>query len=387
MKLFKSLLVAPAALGLLSPLSATASEVNLNEISNYSDIESMEFANSFSNDDSNIKTPLLAGGEGLVDGHSHDGSFSETTTASFTVEGYLGFEDDDDAADPDTDDATVATYSFQLDLNTSFTGEDSLDIAIDAGNAGIDGIDEFDGNGNGDGLDVDGVTYTFPVGEKMTAFVGDNTDGSLLFTTACVYGGPGDMLSDCANVNAGITGGAVSLGASYDFQNGLTAAIGAQTQDTNVFNEEGQDSYAANLAYTADNYALSLTYGVVENAALTDDDKYTALNAYYTPEGSLPSISVGYEVGNIGGAAAGADEQASFMVGLTWDEVGPGSAGIAVGHSNTVENADELYQYEAYYEYPVNDSMTVTPLIYTLDAAGANTDDTSGAMVKTTFTF
>ena len=221
----------------------------------------------------------------------------------------------------------------------------------------------------------------------MTAFVGDNTDGSLLFTTACVYGGPGDMLSDCGNVNAGITGGAIAIGASYDFGNGLTAALGAQTQDTTVFTEEGQDSVAGNLAYTADNYGLSLTYGVVENAALTDDDKYTALNAYYTPEGSLPSISVGYEVGNLGGAAAGADEQASFMVGLTWDEVGPGSAGIAVGHSNTNENADELYQYEAYYEYPVNDSMTVTPLIYTLDAAGANTDDTSGAMVKTTFTF
>ena len=396
MKLFKSLLVAPAALGLLSPLSATASEVNLNEISNYSDIESMEFANSFSNDDSNIKTPLLAGGEGLVDDHSHDGSFSETTTASFTVDGILGFEDDDDAADPDTDDATLATYSFQLDLNTSFTGEDSLDISIDAGNATLEGIDEFDRNGNGDGLDVDGVVYTFPVGEKMTAFVGDNTNGSTLFTSACVYGGPGDMLSDCGNVNAGISNvgwarGGVAVGASYDFQNGLTAAVGAQTQDNNVFNEEGQDAYAGNLAYTGDNYGISLTYGVVEEltgGALTDeDDKFTALQAYYTPEGSLPSISVGYEVGNLGGAAAGADEQASFMIGLTWDEVGPGSAGIAAGHSNTIENADELYQYEAYYEYPVNDSMTVTPLIYTLDAAGANTDDTSGAMVKTTFKF
>ena len=389
MKLFKSLLVAPAALGLLSPLSASASEVNLNEISNYSDIESMEFANSFSNDDSNIKT-LLAGGEGLVDDHSHDGGFSETTTASFTVEGMIGLEDDDDAG-VDTDDAVVATYSFQLDLNTSFTGEDSLDISIDAGNAGIDGIDEFDGNSLGDGLRVDGVTYTFPVGDKMTAFVGDNTDGSLLFTTACVYGGPGDMLDDCANVNAGITGGAISVGASYDFGNGLTAAVGAQTQDTTVFTEEGQDSYALNAAYTGDNYGISLTWSTVEEVtagALTDEtDKYTALNAYYDPEGSLPSISVGYQVGNLGGAAAGADEESSFMIGLTWDEVGPGSAGIAAGHSNTVENADELYQYEAYYEYPVNDSMTITPLIYMLDAEGANTDDTSGAMVKTTFTF
>ena len=36
MKLFKSLLIAPAALGLLAPMSATANEVNLNDVSNYS---------------------------------------------------------------------------------------------------------------------------------------------------------------------------------------------------------------------------------------------------------------------------------------------------------------------------------------------------------------
>ena len=135
MKLFKSLLVAPAALGLLSPLSVSANEVNLNEISNYSNVESMELANTFSNDDSNNET-LLAGGEGLVD--SYDGGFSETTTAAFTVEGMLGYED---TADGTADDAVVSAYSLQIDLNTSFTGEDSLDISLDAGNAGVDGVD------------------------------------------------------------------------------------------------------------------------------------------------------------------------------------------------------------------------------------------------------
>ena len=37
MKLFQQLLVAPAALGLLAPLSASASEINLDAISNYSE--------------------------------------------------------------------------------------------------------------------------------------------------------------------------------------------------------------------------------------------------------------------------------------------------------------------------------------------------------------
>ena len=81
---------------------------------------------------------------------------SETTTASFTVEGYLGSEDTDDGT---VDDAVAAGYSFQIDLNTSFTGEDSLDISLDAGTGGTDGIDEFDGNAGGNGLTVDGVTH------------------------------------------------------------------------------------------------------------------------------------------------------------------------------------------------------------------------------------
>ena len=391
MKLFKSLLVAPAALGLLSPLSVSASEVNLNEISNYSDVESKKFANSFSNDDSNNES-LLAGGEGLVDDQSFNASFSETTTASFSTNMYVGYED---TAATAGDDAVVTAYDIQIDLNTSFTGEDSLDISLDGGNAGVSGIDEFDGNNTTvpntdvEGLAVDGVAYTFPIGDNTTAFVGFDSDGSALFTTACVYGGPGNMLDDCGNANAGITGGETAVGASYDFGNGLTAAFGAQTEagsNAGAFTEESGDSFALNAAYTADNYGISLTYASVENAGLTDENAFTALNAYYTPDGSLPSISVGYEIGDLGGAAAAQDEQASFMVGFTWDEVGPGSAGVALGHSNTNESGDELYQYEAYYEYPVNDSMTITPLIYTLDAAG-NLDDTTGMMVKTSFSF
>ena len=182
--------------------------------------------------------------------------------------------------------------------------------------------------------------------------VGDNTDGSALFSTACVYGGPSNTLDDCGNVNAGITAGGAMLGASYDFDNGFTAAVGmAGTESDGIFSEESTDAWGINGAYTGDNYGVSVTYGVVEAtsgtpATLTgEEDTFTALNAYYTPEG-LPSISVGYEMGDIGGADASVDEQESFFVGLTWDEIGPGSIGVALGHSNTIEGSDEEYMYE-----------------------------------------
>ena len=80
MKLFKSLLVAPAALGLLTPIAANASDVNLNEVSNYSrefEINSTTFVNPSS------ESTLLAGGEGMVD--EHDGGFSEQQQHHFQL--------------------------------------------------------------------------------------------------------------------------------------------------------------------------------------------------------------------------------------------------------------------------------------------------------------
>ena len=43
--------------------------------------------------------------------------------------------------------------------------------------------------------------------------------------------------------------------------------------------------------------------------------------------------------------------------------------------------------YEAYYEYPVNDGMTITPLVFVKEVADAGKDDTTGVMVKTSFSF
>ena len=387
MKLFHSLLVAPATLGLLAPLSANATEVNLNEISNYSDVESIDFANSFNNDESKLN-PLLAGGEGLVDDHSHDGGFSETTAASFSANFFLGSTDTDSSATADG--VVMAGYDFQIGLTTSFTGDDSLAVTIDSGNAGGAGYAAYGPDNTTDALSVDGISYTFPVG-GATVIVGDNTDGSALFSTACVYGGPSDTLDDCGNVNAGITNGGAMLGASYDFGTGFTAAVGAASTEGAIMTEEGTDAWGINGAYTGDNYGVSLTYGVTEATSgdpavnTGEEDSYTALNGYYTPEG-LPSISVGYEVGDIGGAAAGVDENTSFFVGLTWDEVGPGSAGVAAGHS-TREGSDEAYMYEVYYAYPVNDGMTITPLAFIKENATAGQDDTTGLMVKTSFSF
>ena len=393
MKLFQRLLVAPAALGLLSPLAANATEVNLDEIANYSDVESIEFVSSFENSDTTEK-PLLAGGEGLVDNQSYDGGFSETTTASFSVDFAIGAVDGAGLTGNDNSGVKVtdgnedlqASYGFQIDLNTSFTGEDSLDISLDAGNAN-GSLAEFDLNGPAEALTVDGVSYTFPLGDKTTVIVGDNTDGSALFTTACAYGGPSNTLDDCGNVNAGITNGGAMIGAAYDFGSGVTAAVGYAGDETGLMTEEGIDAYGANIAYTADNYGLSLTYGVLETA--TNENNYTALNGYYTFDSGI-SVSAGYETGDIGGAVAASDESTAYFVGIN-GALGAGELGVAMGTNGSMTEVagtiTEELMYEAYYSYPINDGMTITPLVYVKEDVTVGDPDTTGIMVKTSFSF
>ena len=342
------------------------------------------------------KSPLLAGGEGLVDSHSHDGGFSETTTASFSTDFAIGYLDGKGISTgvTDGDEDLQAVYSFQIDLNTSFTGEDSLDISLDAGNGPTNGagsstspLAEFDLNNTADALQVDGVSYTFPVGDSLTAIVGDNTDGSALFTTACVYGGPSNTLDDCGNVNAGITNGGAMAGAEYDFGNGLTAAVGYAGAETGIRTKETTDAIGANVAYTADSYGLSLTYGSIETGANgVTENTYTALNGYYSFDSGL-NISAGYEIGDIGANAVTADESINYFIGVN-GEVGPGELGAALGTSGgQTEDQTEELMYEAYYSYPVNDGMTITPLVFIKEQATVGTPDQTGVMVKTSFSF
>ena len=178
------------------------------------------------------------------------------------------------------------------------------------------------------------------------------------------------------------------VGASYDFGTGFTAAVGYAGNETSVMTDEGGDAYGINTAYTGDNWGVSATIGLIDSVSTTDSqsvadytDTYTAFNAYYTPEG-FPSISVGYEIGEDDSAISNNDELRSFFLGLSWDEIGPGSAGIALGTKTpTVEDTEEQYMYEAYYSYPINDGMTVTPLVFMKEHNDSSLDDETGLMV------
>ena len=120
MKLFKSLLVAPATLGLLAPMAASANEVTINDFNAAEEIA--------------VTNSRVDGLEARFN-NLEAGSFSETTTASFGVDFLVGAVDGSS-----TSEATQFAYQMGIGLTTSFTGEDSLDATIDIGDsAGVIG--------------------------------------------------------------------------------------------------------------------------------------------------------------------------------------------------------------------------------------------------------
>ena len=385
MKLFKRLLVAPAVLGLLAPVTANANEVNFDGISNYSELEEIDLnSNSFNSLPLNNQ-PLISGGEGLVDTHDHGNSFSTTTTASFGADFVIGAVDGAGAGK----EAVTFDYQYGMSLSTSFTGEDSLDLVIETGNGTSTSAGILDMNGMSDKMNLDGITYTFPLGDSTTVMVGDSTDVSALYSTACTYSAFTDLLSNCGSgTAAGLGGGtdastasSATAAASYDFGNGLTVAgglSGTGGSDSGLFTKESYDVYGVQAAYNTDSFGVSASYALTETST-TADTSFFGLNAYYSLDGG-PSISVGYESEDPDASAT----EEGYFIGLTWDEIGPGSFSVGMSTlENYTDAQTELYQYEAAYSYPVNDGMTITPGVFIKEG----TTDQTGVIVKTSFSF
>ncbi len=382
MKLFKSLLVAPATIGLLAPFSAFAGEANLKDISKYSNLEHLDLANAFVNDEPN-QNSLLAGGEGLVESSSYDGGFSETTTASFSVDAVLGAVDGAGTTfGPGTstnNEGTSFDFQFNIGLSTSFTGEDSLDIAIDNGSATASTMGGKMGFDTGTSLVVDGVTYSFPVG-GATMIVGDSTDLSTAFTGACTYSSFTDMTpDDCGTGNSmGAGGKGVTAALGYAFDSGFSLAGGVTSGQSEILGD-GADAIGLNAAYSTDSYGVAVAY-VSDDGGTSTDTQLWGLNGYYTFD--LASVSVGFETSD-----DGTTEKSGYFVGLSFPEVGPGSVNIAAATKALYADADPEYLvYEASYSYPVNDSMTITPGIF-IEETATGSDDLTGVAVKASFSF
>ena len=429
------MLVAGASLSLLAPVASQASDiVNLEEMNSYarsqaksSRLDSKTFINEVSEDIAILK--------GRVDGletqqnEFEAGTFSDTTTmdgkAIFFIGGIDGVSDIDDNEDgslaDEPSEALQTGYSFTMNLNTSFSGDDNLYVRLKGGEAGEawkvkpatyhtatkDTDDEFR---------VDKIWYSFPLGDNTTAFIGPRIENYYMYVTPSIYK-PGALkafkLGGNSNFGASTDTG---FGLKYEADNGFAIAsnvVDKNGDSTGFFQDDGVSKWDTQVAYTQSRYHLSLTYSNAQNwtsqiynaTALGEntasDSSGYAFRAYWMPEetGSIvPEISVGYDVKEFeNGAAGDVSEADSYMVGLTWkdtiqpdDRIGfavtqPLKANSLVGGGATNE-VDPLL-WELYYSWKQNDSMTITPAIFGGSDSFEEGDDTFGAVVTTAFKF
>ena len=356
MKLFKSLLVAPATLGLLAPMSATASEVTINDFNAAEEIA--------------VTNSRVDGLEARFN-DLEAGSFSETTTASFGVDFLVG------AVDGATSEVATFDYQMGIGLETSFTGEDSLSATIDIGNASseVGGSDGLNFDGTSDALTLDGLTYTFPLG-GATVMVGDNTDVSAVYTGACAYNAFTDYMGNCGTGNSvGLGGKGVTAAMSYAFDGGFSLAGGISSDPSGILAKVENDAFGIEAAYTADSYGIAVAYSDVEG---TTDATFWGVNGMYAFD--FATISAGVESED----PVGGSTKTGFFVGLSFPEVGAGTFDIGLATSANYASSDtEYYTYEASYSYPINDGMTITPGVFIQEG----TTDKTGFAVKTSFSF
>ena len=427
MKLFQRLLVAPAALGLISPLAANATEINLNDIANYSDVESIELTNSFDDIELN-KSPLLAGGEGLVDtpsydgGSSYDGGFSDTTTldgkAIFTLMGTDHAKVQ--AGADDGIDSLAAAYTYQMNLNTSFTGDDNLYVRIKTGNHAGNSVDkEFgtylsSGNGNGDALKVDKIWYTFPVGEYNTVWVGPKIENYYMHgTTPSIYkpvtkqftlGGNGEAYGASTNSGAGW---------AYKADNGFAVSSNFVSQQNasatkGLLTNQAATSWASQVGYTADRWSVSALlnqkyngwsdtyYHSLGHSPASGGNNFNSIGvrAWWRPAETgtaMPSVSLGADTTDYDSAPGTSDNSTAYFVGFTWQDAFQADDRIGVAFGQPTTNEDETvtpFAYEAYYSFKANDSVTITPAVFGgSDRNGTAREDIFGAVLETTFKF
>ena len=428
MKLFQKLIAAPAIISLASGFAVNAAEINSTDLSDYSNSNNLVSLGDFKSDtlfpgdwaydslkdltnsprfNGNSVTRLeaaaelnnlIAGGEGLMNGAAigrlsdelgselaimkgrvdglearvngiEAGGFSDTTTMSAGAGFLIGATDSASGQTGLNNNDTVQfEYILEVDFNTSFTGDDKLNIEIETGNGltnvGADKTGLDWGSGNADVLKLDDINYSFPVGSWDMA-VGHSMDASKTWPNACSMNNMVDNLGDCGAANSVDLSGDTSFSASTGFGDGFELGIGVSGGDgTGLFTNESSDTYGLAVGYETDSYGFTAAYSDKDTAS------YYGLTAYYSPEGLPTTLSGGFEFGTPEGTG---EDTTQWAFGISGD-VGEGTLSANVGTNGQMKDSTtDVYAYDLSYEYPLNDSMSITPFVYVSEVAGSDT--------------
>ena len=425
------MLVAGASLSLIAPIAAQASDiVNIEEMNSYSRgekkssrIDSKTFTDQVSEDIANLKGRL--DGLEVRQNEFEAGSFSDTTTLDGKAVMFIGAVD---GADEIGEAENVQTgYTYTMNLNTSFSGDDNLYVRLKAGANG-DVWDErstyhIETKDTGDEFRVDKMWYTFPVGDKITAFVGPRIENYYMYITPSIYK-PGALKSFKLGGNSNFGASTdVGFGFKYEGDNGFGFASNLVDKNADgagsragLLGDHSVRKWDTQIAYTADRWHVSAFITDFQNwtshsynattlarQVATDGTGYS-LRAYWMPEESgtaVPEISVGYdnksyEDVTVAGEVTQAD---SYMVGLTWKDMVQADDRIGLAFTvplkatefregGAAPNEVDPLIWEVYYSFKPNDSMEIRPAIFGgTDVMTDEEDDIFGILTTATFKF
>jgi hypothetical protein len=447
MKLFQQMLVATASVGLIAPIAAQASDVlNIEGMNDYK--SSSSSAKRFSSESFvNEVNEELATIKGRVDGlearqnNFEAGSFSDTTTLDGKAYFTLGAVDYSLGTVTDSE-ATQAMYTYQMNLNTSFTGDDNLYVRIKSGNHSDWSVTKDygtylkSGNGNGDVLKVDKIWYEFPVGDRNTVWVGPKIENYYMHgTTPSIYqpitkqftlGGNGEAYGASTDTGAGWAykadnGFAVST--NIGTKSNSSCATGSNTTNagcikktssnsyvnTGLLTGETKTSWATQIGYTKPRYSASAIVNIKTNGwsdtyyhtsshggtgSTTKNFTSIGLRGWWRPEvtgTATPSVSLGFDTTEYDGNTSATSNSTAWFAGLNWQDMfqADDKIGLAFGQPTTNESeTTDPFAYELYYAFKANDSVTITPAVFGgSDRNGSEGAGVFGALVETTFKF
>ncbi len=377
MKYFQKLLLSSAAISLFTPLIAIGIEKDLTDISSYK--TSTEINKNNLIDKFNFE--IADSSHHHVDHkNSNEGVFKTSTKVMGQAVFTTGFIDTAATAD----NKLTSEYSVMLMTHTSFTGKDHLFVSLDQGNHNDLQMDSAM-NMVMNSLTVSSLFYQFPIGDfQLTAGPLVDQDDVISANTS-IYSDAFRLSGMRFGASGAMNETGPGLAIAHTNSNGFNGSISLVSDDgqnatQGILTEEGDDILTASIGYDSNNYGGGLIYKRADENGDSNGVKTFGGGVYFRPEG-FPTISVMYDTSDPEGNGANSK---AIMVGLDY----PIGSGIASAAFESHDDAGTTTtSHEVYYNYPVNDSVSVQGGIFSEEVVTANTDNTQGFVIETFFTF
>jgi Carbohydrate-selective porin, OprB family/S-layer homology domain len=341
---------------------------------------------------------------------------------------------------------TVFGYRARLDLDTSFNGDDLLRTRLQAGNSDLtnaalapltEGSLRFAVN-SGNSVELDALLYQFKLGKNTTVSLEANAGAIDDFTNTLNPldgdGGSGALTQfGTRNPIYYLTGG-TGLGIEHEFGDKLSLSLGYLAGDAAVPGSgsglfDGPYGAIAQLTFKPfDQLTIGATYlnsykttfanagspvGSLSANLVSATTGLEIANPYSSNSYGLgavfqlsPKIALNGNVGytNVQVSTLGGVDIWNWSAGLSVQDVGrKGSvAGLIVGMeprasrvsaplqlAGVTEDNDTSLHVEGFYEYKLNDRISITPGIIWLTAPGHNSNNDAAVIgtIRTTMTF